>query len=64
LSTTNLVNLIAFIATALQMVETCAYLLVVTCLGHTLSDDTGPQASGADSSGSADDDFEASVAGV
>ena len=40
LSTTNLVNLIVFITTGLQMVETCAYLMVVTCLGHALYVDT------------------------
>jgi hypothetical protein len=36
-------SLLCFIATALQMVETAAYVLVVTCFREALINDTGPQ---------------------
>ncbi len=36
-------SLLCFIATALQIVETAAYALVVTCFRHALLGDDGPQ---------------------
>jgi hypothetical protein len=36
-------SLLCFIATALQMVETAAYVLVVTCFRQALINDAGPQ---------------------
>ena len=36
-------SLLCFIATALQMVETAAYVLVVTCFRNALLADDGPQ---------------------